>query len=186
MSYLGQKNQKKAAKKISSINDLGRVREWTEGLQYSRGYRPWGVCRRTDREGEGMHGEDGAHAELVVHHLLLRQSQEKFSQKHLAMCWGCQSSVSKVLICLPHPSDSCDASELIWGVRNFIWLTAFRASCWQYATVKHWRQQIIMTGTDPNALRRWQTQPFFFSLEEFIIVMFVWVLQQQQAKYFAA
>lgn len=167
---------------ISSINDLGRVRERTEGLQYSRGYRPWGACRTIDGEGEGTHGKDRAHAELVVHHLL-RRSQEK--QKHLAMCWGCQSSVSKVLICLAHPSDSCDASELIWGVRNFIWLTAFRASCWQYATVKQWRQQIIMTGPDPNALRRWQTQPFFFSLEEFIIVMFVWVLQQQ-AKYFAA
>lgn len=77
MSYLGQKNPKKAANKISSVSDLGWVRERTEGLQYSRGYRPSGVCRTTGGEGDGMHGEEGAHAELAVHHLLLRESQGK-------------------------------------------------------------------------------------------------------------
>lgn len=67
MSYLGQKNQKKAAKKISDISNLDRVLEQTEGLQYSRGYRPWGMCRTTDGEGEDTHGEDGAHMELAIH-----------------------------------------------------------------------------------------------------------------------
>lgn len=42
---------------------------------------------------------------------------------------------------------SSDASELIWGVRNFIWLKDFRASCWQCATGKHWRQQITKIFT---------------------------------------
>lgn len=53
--------------------------------------RRWGYTRW----GRSPHG---------AHHprLLLRQLQGK--QKHLVRCWGCQSSLSEVLICLTHPS----------------------------------------------------------------------------------
>lgn len=76
----GRKTKSSKKKKITDVSNLGQVRDQTEGLQCSRGNRPWGVCRMTDGEREDMHSEDGAHADLVVQHLLLRQLRYKESR----------------------------------------------------------------------------------------------------------